>query len=88
MTWPEQSGTGFAGIGVQLPTTPLVCLSKEGETTMTLREFREATKKLSPDAELVFRDNSEDPKTDHNVTRVLDSPSYGDLHYVILGGYL
>lgn len=55
---------------------------------MTLREFREATKKLSPDAELVFRDNSEDPKTDHNVTRVLDSPSYGDLHYVILGGYL
>jgi hypothetical protein len=63
-------------------------LRMEGEMTMTLREFREATKKLPLNAQLVFRVNSEDPKTDHNVTRVLDSPSYGDLHYVILGGHL
>ena len=40
------------------------------------------------DAIMVFRNNRKDDKTERNIVDVLEAHKYGDLHYIVLGGFL
>ncbi len=59
-------------------------------TQMTWGELKKLMREAHTpdDAVMVFKGNSQDPKTEKTVTRVLEQNTYGDLHYVTLGGYL
>lgn len=56
---------------------------------MSYGEFKRMMNRehVPDDAFIIFRTDSTDSDTEHDVTRVVEQKTFGDLHYCILGGY-